>query len=374
MLHRVQDRRRFYCQGALQDRGAVDHFVPWSRYSLDLGYNFVLARGSCNTSKSDRIAAFPTSRARPCVAKLSPMSDESLRELERTWRQTGDPAHEERWHLARVRAGELEPWRLEVARTLGWPTGEPAMPRPGLLARLTLRDGEPARLLLRQAFSLLLEHSDGYDRVLVAACEHALASNLPERSVRELRCHADELAGRLLDPGSRSPDESLGPTRVNGREWWEAVGWGIHQRLQGVDPELTWLDGVRPLGSVRPLAPPASLFPAVARELVPWLLGTGDPLQARAARALDEVRIASPCAVPWESMVGDERARRCEQCQLTVYDIAALSRAEASALLRRNQGRRLCVNLYRREDGRIQTRECPVDPARMRGSTRGVMA
>jgi hypothetical protein len=35
----------------------VDHFVPWSRYPVDLGHNFVLAHQSCNGSKSDRLAA-----------------------------------------------------------------------------------------------------------------------------------------------------------------------------------------------------------------------------------------------------------------------------------------------------------------------------
>jgi hypothetical protein len=35
----------------------VDHFVPWSRYPVDLAYNFVLAHASCNNQKRDRLAA-----------------------------------------------------------------------------------------------------------------------------------------------------------------------------------------------------------------------------------------------------------------------------------------------------------------------------
>ena len=35
----------------------VDHFVPWSRYPVDLGHNFVLAHQTCNNSKSDRLAS-----------------------------------------------------------------------------------------------------------------------------------------------------------------------------------------------------------------------------------------------------------------------------------------------------------------------------
>ena len=36
---------------------AVDHFVPWSRYPVDLGHNFVLAHATCNRSKADYLAA-----------------------------------------------------------------------------------------------------------------------------------------------------------------------------------------------------------------------------------------------------------------------------------------------------------------------------
>src|SRR5205085_8567016 len=35
----------------------VDHFVPWSRYPVDLGHNFVLAHKTCNGAKSDLLAA-----------------------------------------------------------------------------------------------------------------------------------------------------------------------------------------------------------------------------------------------------------------------------------------------------------------------------
>ena len=48
----------FYCHRQLKGESAhVDHFVPWSRYPVDLGHNFVLAHASCNGNKSDRLAA-----------------------------------------------------------------------------------------------------------------------------------------------------------------------------------------------------------------------------------------------------------------------------------------------------------------------------
>jgi hypothetical protein len=57
VLIEYQGGRCFYCRRPLQDKTDVDHFIPWSRYPVDLGHNFVLAHGSCNTQKSDRLAA-----------------------------------------------------------------------------------------------------------------------------------------------------------------------------------------------------------------------------------------------------------------------------------------------------------------------------
>jgi hypothetical protein len=57
ILMEYQDGRCFYCLRPLQDKTDVDHFIPWSRYPVDLGHNFVLAHGTCNALKSDRLAA-----------------------------------------------------------------------------------------------------------------------------------------------------------------------------------------------------------------------------------------------------------------------------------------------------------------------------
>lgn len=58
ILLEFQKGECFYCNGRLRDASAhVDHFIPWSRYPVDLGHNFVLAHGSCNEAKSDRLAA-----------------------------------------------------------------------------------------------------------------------------------------------------------------------------------------------------------------------------------------------------------------------------------------------------------------------------
>jgi hypothetical protein len=52
LLLELQAGHCFYCQGLLRGTGDVDHFVPWSRYQIEFGHNFVLAHTSCNRDKS----------------------------------------------------------------------------------------------------------------------------------------------------------------------------------------------------------------------------------------------------------------------------------------------------------------------------------
>jgi hypothetical protein len=59
ILMEVQHGRCFYCERRIDADAAVDHFIPWSRYPVDLGHNFVLSDAKCNSSKGDRLAAGP---------------------------------------------------------------------------------------------------------------------------------------------------------------------------------------------------------------------------------------------------------------------------------------------------------------------------
>jgi hypothetical protein len=74
---------------------------------------------------------------------------------------------------------------------------------------------------------------------------------------------------------------------------------------------------------------------------------------------LDRVQVASPCPVRWDSMRGDNRKRFCDQCRLNVYNLSAMTREEAAELVLRAEGR-FCAGFYRRADGTILTRDCPV--------------
>jgi hypothetical protein len=72
---------------------------------------------------------------------------------------------------------------------------------------------------------------------------------------------------------------------------------------------------------------------------------------------LDTISIKEPCSASWAKMSGDERARHCRACSLTVFNISAMTREEAETLVREKEGR-LCARFYRRPDGTILTADC----------------
>jgi|SRR5579862_6315489 len=74
---------------------------------------------------------------------------------------------------------------------------------------------------------------------------------------------------------------------------------------------------------------------------------------------LRDLRVASPCSADWEEMTGDDRVRYCSQCNLNVYNFAAMTAPELEQLVVSHEGR-LCGRLYRRKDGTVLTRDCPI--------------
>lgn len=81
---------------------------------------------------------------------------------------------------------------------------------------------------------------------------------------------------------------------------------------------------------------------------------------SRFTNTLARVRVAAPCEADWDEMRGDERVRFCQHCSLNVYNLSAMTRREAEWLVTRTEGARLCVRYYRRKDGTMLTRPCPV--------------
>ena len=80
---------------------------------------------------------------------------------------------------------------------------------------------------------------------------------------------------------------------------------------------------------------------------------------ARFSNRLDRVRIAAPCNADWDHMIGNKRVRFCSQCSLNVYNLSSMKRTDAESLIARTEGR-LCVRFYRRSDGSIITKDCPI--------------
>ena len=74
---------------------------------------------------------------------------------------------------------------------------------------------------------------------------------------------------------------------------------------------------------------------------------------------LEAITIASPCQASWDAMQGDAKVRFCSLCQLNVYNLSGMTRAEADGLIQRTEGK-ICVRLYKRTDGTVITEDCPV--------------
>lgn len=79
---------------------------------------------------------------------------------------------------------------------------------------------------------------------------------------------------------------------------------------------------------------------------------------------LNRVMIQSPCTANWDAMSGDARSRHCGLCNLSVYNLSAMSTTEAETLLQSHGSGRLCVRYYQRPDGTVMTQDCSTIRAR----------
>ena len=66
--------------------------------------------------------------------------------------------------------------------------------------------------------------------------------------------------------------------------------------------------------------------------------------------------MAKPCAAEWAAMTGNEEARHCAHCQQNVYNLSALTRAQAEELVR-SANARLCTRYMHRADGTMLLRD-----------------
>lgn len=86
---------------------------------------------------------------------------------------------------------------------------------------------------------------------------------------------------------------------------------------------------------------------------------------------LRNLTIPIACTASWDDMTGSDRVRHCGLCRKDVYNLSAMPRPEAAALLAGNVDGKLCVRFYRRGDGTVVTSDCststPVKVRRMVG-------
>jgi hypothetical protein len=80
---------------------------------------------------------------------------------------------------------------------------------------------------------------------------------------------------------------------------------------------------------------------------------------------LNNIKIASPCSADWNQMIGNERKRFCGSCKLNVYNLSDMSKIEAESFLMASEGR-VCVKFFKRVDGTILTKDCPVGWAKVK--------
>jgi hypothetical protein len=75
---------------------------------------------------------------------------------------------------------------------------------------------------------------------------------------------------------------------------------------------------------------------------------------------LEDIQINRPCPASWDEMKGGEKSRHCEECDLKVHNLAAMSRVEGESLLTdREKGARLCVRMEVHPDGTCITTDNP---------------
>lgn len=213
------------------------------------------------------------------------MSDGRLRELERRWAETGSSEDEAELLRERVRVGALTLARLELAALLGHPAAGLASGLDPM--ELTRLPGGPWSELEESedvAWLLVLRERGGEAallRVLAAVLVRNMGAEDPASPHGRLAAQVDAFAlapeddeRRLALREHRGSDWGL--TR-NLARWLEEWGEPPLSRTLRTCVVLRVSSALVPQGWSGAVA-------AIRAELVPWLLGRGDPVQARVAQ------------------------------------------------------------------------------------------
>jgi cytochrome c-type biogenesis protein CcmE len=80
-----------------------------------------------------------------------------------------------------------------------------------------------------------------------------------------------------------------------------------------------------------------------------------EAIRNAALRRLAIPVVTTPCDVPWDTMQGDARARRCNECKKNVFNLAATTDDEVREMLGVGDAH---VRFYERSDGTVLTADC----------------
>jgi hypothetical protein len=252
------------------------------------------------------------------------MSDDRLRELERTFHQTRALADEVRWHTERLRVGEVTSERLQLAAYLGHAASREVVGTvvPGTVEAFQAKASLPKTPsgskehwempFKRWGLGLLAWGETTVVRMLLAFLWRSLplwdtlreAQDFVEPLVAAeafedwVLCpcpkHLDDVV-RLKGPLSNISDELDGYGAGSGLVWQEIVILQFLERIAATDDAATWLNqglsaaywshvaslGRGPLAQDAPSWEP--LRTVVVEALLPWALGQGDPIRDRRA-------------------------------------------------------------------------------------------
>jgi hypothetical protein len=70
--------------------------------------------------------------------------------------------------------------------------------------------------------------------------------------------------------------------------------------------------------------------------------------------SLDLLNVPDPCSARWQSMAGTDRVRFCPDCRKEVYNLSAMTAAEADSFLQSDPDGP-CVRFRHRADGTVVT-------------------
>lgn len=168
-------------------------------------------------------------------------------------------------------------------------------------------------------------------------------------------------------PKGAPPAEFMPPKPAAGAKWSARTG----QSVPNLPPHLRSAMEETPVETVRTLLDHEALKGVVSRNFADKEVKVAELKLAQAAEPpkpylpIDNYKKATPCGAIWENKEGREKVSFCEQCKCQVYDFTGMELPQAEELIFKRENRRN-VQLFKRQDGKFLTADCPVGIRRKR--------